>query len=174
VTPATCLSGRKKKRMGTLEAFENVKDQFGACGIWCGSCAVGNGTLRELTRRFDALTVAYGLREWAPTDFDYGEFSQGLASIQALAPCPGCARGGGREDCEIRACASRLGLDDCSLCPEPAASEHAAIVETMRSGALAAGLNVKTGEAGRDELVDRWTADLAKWWPCRILFDDSA
>lgn len=160
--------------MGTLEAFENVKDQIGACGIWCGSCVVGNGTLRELTRRFDELTVAYGLREWAPTDFAYGEFSQGLASIQNMAPCPGCAKGGGREHCEIRACASSLGLDDCGPCPEPAACEHAEIIESMRTGALAAGLVVSTGKVRRDELLDRWSADLAEHWPCRILFEDSA
>jgi hypothetical protein len=160
--------------MGTLEAFENVKAQIGACGIWCGSCVVGNGTLRELTSRFEKLTVAYGLREWAPRDFRYGEFSQGLASIRAMDLCPGCVRGGGREGCEIRACASRLGLDDCNLCPEPDACEHAAIIETMRSGALKAGLFVRSGEAGRDEPLEQWTADLAARPPCRILFEDSA
>jgi hypothetical protein len=159
--------------MGTLEAFDNVKAQMGACGIWCGSCVVGNGTLRELTRRFEELTVAYGLREWAPKDFGYEEFSQGLASIRDMDLCPGCVKGGGREDCEIRACASRLGLDDCGLCPEPAGCEQAAIFETMRSGALKAGLMVRTGEAGRDELLDQWTSDLAERWPCRILFEDS-
>lgn len=160
--------------MGTLEGFDNVKTQMGACGIWCGSCVVGNGTLRELTRRFDELTVAYGLREWAPKDFRYEEFSQGLVSIQDMGLCPGCERGGGREDCEIRACSSRLGLDDCGLCTESDAGEHAAIIETMRSGALKAGLMVRTGQAGRDGLLDQWTSDLAERWPCHILFEDSA
>jgi hypothetical protein len=160
--------------MGTLDAFDNVEAQIGACGIWCGSCVVGNGTLRELTRRFEELTVAYGSREWAPRDFSYEEFSQGLASIRDMGLCPGCVRGGGRDDCEIRACASRFGLDDCELCPEPAACQQAAIIETRRSGALEAGLVVRTGEAGRDELLAQWTADLAKRWPCRILFEDSA
>jgi hypothetical protein len=160
--------------MGTPKAFDNVKVQIGACGIWCGSCVVGNGTLRELTRRFEELSAAYGLREWAPRDFSYEGFSQGLASIRDMDLCPGCLRGGGREDCEIRGCASRLGLDDCGLCPEPAACEQAAIIETMRSGARKAGLMVRTGGAGRDELLDQWTADLAARWPCRILFEESA
>ena len=95
--------------MGTLEAFENVKAQIGPCGIWCGSCVVGNGALRELTRRYEELTVAYGLAEWAPRDFSYEEFSKGLASLRDMDPCPGCVRGGGREGCEIRACASNHG-----------------------------------------------------------------
>jgi hypothetical protein len=173
MTPVKRLC-RRQTRMGTPEAFENVKAQIGVCGIWCGSCVVGNGTLRELTRRFEELTVAYGLREWAPRDFSYEEFSQGLASIQGMDLCPGCLRGGGREGCEIRACATHLGLDDCGRCPEPAACEQATIIETMRSGALKAGLMVSTGEAGRDELLDQWTADLAERWPCRILFEDGA
>jgi hypothetical protein len=159
--------------MGTLDAFETVKAQIGTCGIWCGSCAVGNGTLQELTRRFEKLTSAYGLREWAPTDFSYEEFSQGLSSIQSMDLCPGCARGGGREGCEIRACASRSGLHDCGLCPEPAVCEHAAIIETMRSGALKAGLIVRAREAGREEPLDHWTAELAKQWPSCILFEKS-
>jgi hypothetical protein len=48
--------------MGAPEkkAFENVKSQIGFCGIWCGSCVVGNGTLRELTRKFEEMTRAYG------------------------------------------------------------------------------------------------------------------
>jgi hypothetical protein len=118
--------------MGTLEAFDNVRVQLGSCGIWCGSCAVGNGTPRELTSRFEKLTVAYGLREWAPRDFRRERFSQGLASTRAMDLCPGCKRGGSRESCEVRAWASRLGLDDCRLCPEPDSCGHAAIIETMR------------------------------------------
>jgi hypothetical protein len=66
---------------GTLKkAFENVREQIGFCGIWCGSCVVGNGTLRELTERCEEIIGAYGLEEWAPRDFDYKEFLKGLAS----------------------------------------------------------------------------------------------
>ncbi len=45
---------RDKEALGRMaEAFDRVKAQIGACGIWCGSCAVGNGSLRELSRRFE-------------------------------------------------------------------------------------------------------------------------
>lgn len=35
--------------------FANVKNQIGFCALWCGSCTVGNGVLRELTRRYKQL-----------------------------------------------------------------------------------------------------------------------
>jgi len=69
------------------EPFENVKNPIGFCGIWCGSCAVGHGVLRELTRRYGEIIKMYGLEEWAPKDFDFGEFKKGLASIQAVPLC---------------------------------------------------------------------------------------
>ena len=46
------------------KAFENVKDQIGRCGIWCGSCIVGNGTLITLTKRFEHLIKGYGVDKW--------------------------------------------------------------------------------------------------------------
>lgn len=48
------------------EAFDRVKAQIGACGIWCGSCSVGNGSLRELSRRFEEVLEGHGVGEWAP------------------------------------------------------------------------------------------------------------
>ena len=44
-----------------VESFEDVKGQIGCCGIWCGSCVVGNGALRELTRRYEEIVENYGL-----------------------------------------------------------------------------------------------------------------
>ena len=102
-----------------LTAFECVKDQIGFCGIWCGSCVVGNGTLRELTVRYEEVTKAYGLKNWAPGDFDYDEFSKGLSSISDIPVCQGCLKGGGRDDCEIRACALGRNLEDCGAQAEP-------------------------------------------------------
>ena len=43
--------------------FENVKAQVGYCGIWCGSCVVGNGALSGLTRRYRELIDALGVLE---------------------------------------------------------------------------------------------------------------
>ena len=71
----------------TRKAFENVRDQIGVCGIWCGSCIVGNGALRELTRRYKELITAYSLEEWGPRDFDFEELLKGLESIREHASC---------------------------------------------------------------------------------------
>ena len=150
--------------------FENVKDQIGFCGIWCGSCVAGNGTLRELTRRYEKTIKAYGLKEWAPDNFDYEEFSKGLASIQEMPLCPGCLKGGGRDDCEIHACASEKNLHDCSECGDPEGCEHTEILEHMRSGALDAGLSVRTGQDDKQELIEKWTAELKNTWPSSIIF----
>jgi hypothetical protein len=81
------------------KAYENVKDQIGCCGIWCGSCIIGNGTLQELTKKYQRLTTAYGLKQWAPKDLNYKEFSKGLTLLKNFPPCPGCLKGGGRDDC---------------------------------------------------------------------------
>jgi hypothetical protein len=150
--------------------LNNVKDQIGFCGIWCGSCIVGNGTLRELTRRYQETTEAYGLKGWAPADFDYEEFSKGLASIQRLPICPGCRKGGGRDNCEIRNCTSAKSLQDCTECDERSECKHTEILEKMRSGALDAGLSVKSGPAEGQDLIEAWMAELESKWPCCILF----
>jgi len=154
----------------TTKPLEIVKDQIGYCGIWCGSCAVGNGALRELTRRFEETTRVYGLKEWVSKDFDYYEFSKGLTSIQHLSFCPGCMKGGGRERCEIRICASKKGLHNCTACDEQVDCKHSMILEKMRSGALAAGLFVKSDQDDRHQLIEKWMAELVSKWPSCILF----
>ena len=152
------------------EAFENVKSQIGFCGIWCGSCVVGNGTLGELTKGYGEVVRRYGLAEWAPKDFNFEEFTKGLASIQTIPPCSGCRKGGGRDDCEMRICASGKGIADCSECGRPDMCKNHATLNHMRAGAQLAGLFVKTDKANQEELLANWTAELKGRWPCCILF----
>ncbi|MGD8505554.1 MAG: DUF3795 domain-containing protein [Candidatus Bathyarchaeota archaeon] len=153
-----------------LKPFENVKNQIGYCGIWCGSCVVGNGTLIELTKRYEKVIKGYGLEEWAPKDFDFKEFSKGLASIQGVPLCQGCQKGDGRTDCGIRACASSKSIIDCSQCDQPEACKNLEILQKMRSGARGAGLMVKTENVDRQELLAKWAAELKGKWPCCVLF----
>ena len=154
-----------------LEPFENVRDQIGYCGIWCGSCAVGNGALRELTRRYGEIVESYGLEGWAPEDFDYGEFSRMLSSIHALPPCRGCLEGDGSPGCPMRACAVGRGLSGCNGCDPSGGCENAERLRRMREGALEAGLMVETGEADRSALMEEWKAELRSRWPSSILFE---
>lgn len=157
-----------------LKPFENVKNQVGFCGIWCGSCVAGNGVLRELTKRYEEIIKRYGLEEWAPKDFDFKEFMKGLASIQAMPLCQGCLKGDGRPNCEIRACASNKHIANCSECDQPSACKNLEMLQNMRSGARRAGLLVKTRNIDRHKLIEKWTSKLKTRWPSCILLCDTS
>jgi hypothetical protein len=154
------------------EAFDRVKSQIGTCGIWCGSCAVGNGSMRELARRFHNLLESHGVGRWAPSELDYDAFSAGLGTIDEIASCPGCRAFGGRNDCEMRTCATARGLTECIDCSDTASCSHKDLLDHMRSGAQNAGLYVRTAETAPHDLISRWTVQLKTQWPSRILFDD--
>lgn len=150
--------------------FENVRNQIGFCGIWCGSCVAGNGALRELTKRYEEIIERYGVEEWAPKDFDFKEFMKGLALIQDMPLCQGCLKSNGRQNCEMRTCASNKNITDCSECDQPTACKNLEILQKMRTGARHAGLFVKTENVNRKELIEKWTAEMKNKWPCCILF----
>jgi hypothetical protein len=154
------------------EALDRVKPQIGACGIWCGSCAVGNGSMRELARRFHVLLEGHGVGHWAPAGLDYASFSAGLETIGEIASCPGCRAFGGRDECAMRTCATARGFAECIECDEEETCLHKETLEHMRSGALDAGLFVKTAGTDPRDLISRWTAKLETHWPSRILFED--
>jgi hypothetical protein len=165
---------KKAKRATLLDLadFENVKHQVGSCGLWCGSCVVGNGVLKLLTKKYEELTEAYGLREWGPKDFDYAEFAKGLRSIRAMPSCSGCRKGGGRKDCEIRACASAKGLRECSECGAGDECPHRKVLDHMRAGGAAAGILVRIGTPAGEDPVEEWVKQAASRWPTSILFED--
>ncbi len=152
------------------KAFLNVKDQIGFCGIWCGSCIVGNGVLKELTKQYQELIEKYAFEEWAPKDFDFKEFKKGLVSIQNTPLCPGCLNGGGVPDCEIRSCARRKNIADCSECGRPEDCKNSEKLKKMRTGSVDAGLMVKMKKANRRDLINKWTRELEGKFPHRLLF----
>ena len=152
--------------------LRNVAGQMGYCGIWCGSCVVGNGAMMEIARRYHELVESHGLGHWGAAGFDYPEFLKGLESIAGIAVCPGCLRGGGRDDCALRNCASARGIRSCVACAARGDCSNADDLDRMRSGARAAGLAVVDAEeeggrfleAGDSELRSRW------WW--RAVFEE--
>jgi len=150
-------------------AFANVRGQIGACGIWCGSCAVGNGSLRLASQRYFEVLESHGIEHWAPPELDYEALSDGLSIVSDLAACPGCRQGGGRDACEMKECSAKRRLSECSECDE-ANCPHADILEHMRSGALKAGLFVKTQPGDSASLIEEWTKELANQFPSSLLF----
>jgi hypothetical protein len=62
-------------------AFENIRNQIGRCGIWCGSCVVGNGALRDLSKRCEHIIGGYGVDEWGAEDMGFNGQEYEDASI---------------------------------------------------------------------------------------------
>lgn len=154
------------------EAYENVRDQIGGCGIWCGSCAVGNGSLRTLTARFEQVLDAHGVGHWAPAEMDYPAFTRSLSVLREIATCVGCRKGGGRDDCALRACAVERALADCAGCPEFGACPNDAVLEQMREGARTAGLFVREPDEDPADRLRDWSERVKTTWPSRILFEE--
>lgn len=151
-------SGKQAKERST--AFENVKDQLGYCGLWCGSCLVGNGTLNELSRKCSKAISDYGVNEWGPKDIDYGGTLKGLDAISLMEPCCGCLKGGGRTNCEIRACAVKNNLKECVDCGMHGGCQNTAIIMHMREGASRVGMKVKSKRGDQTKIVEKWVAEL--------------
>jgi hypothetical protein len=150
------------------EHFENVKGQIGYCGLWCGGCAAGNGAIVEHAREFNELVRIFELEKWVPKDFDFKEFTKGLESIQAMSVCPGCQKGGGLPDCQIKDCASERKKANCGQCGQLMQCRNFKFLEkdnsTIRDGLL----QLKNGD--REALMQKWTQELKSKWPHYILF----
>lgn len=154
------------------EALDNVFDQVGYCGIWCGSCAVGAGALMRIAEMYRDLAESHGLGHWGAAGFDYAEFLKGLDAIAALEVCPGCLKGGGRDDCELRSCASSRGLRGCVACGDRDECPQGVTLAHMRSGAARAGLFVAESPADHDLPEDARRRELTSLWWWRALFDE--
>jgi hypothetical protein len=105
------------------EAFNTVKDQAGPCGIVCGACMLGNGTIAETAAKTKSYIAGYGIKEWAPlvpggAEIDWAETEKTLEWMTKYAGCQGCENGGGPPDCAIRLCADDKNIQLCSQCGE--------------------------------------------------------
>ncbi|MBN2334509.1 DUF3795 domain-containing protein [Candidatus Bathyarchaeota archaeon] len=105
------------------KAYEAVKDQAGPCGITCGSCVLGNGTIAETAGKAKTYIQGYGIKEWAPmvpggAELNWEETEKALDWMSKNSYCPGCEKGGGPPDCSIRACANEKSIELCSQCDE--------------------------------------------------------
>jgi len=148
----------KSKRMSRgkdndgLSAFNNVKNQLGYCGLWCGSCSVGNGTANVQAGRCMKTLTDYGVKEWGPKGVDYDALLHGLELLSSMEPCKGCLKGGGNSECPARACAIEKGVSECYECKSKKTCKNAHYIDHMRKGARRVGMKVKD-EAGDPKKV---------------------
>ena len=140
-------------------AFENVKNQLAPCGLWCGSCSVGNGHARELSRKTWKTLTDYGVKEWGPKGIDYEGLLEGLSALSAMDPCPGCLKGGGNLECPARACAREKGVVECVDCGAQKTCSNAHYLEHMRTGARKVGMKVKDEKGDRSKVLSRWISE---------------
>lgn len=105
------------------KAHSIVKDQVAPCGIRCGDCALGNGSVAETAMNLKKYLQMYDLPSWAHelpdgANIDFEKFNDSLTWVEKFLGCPGCLRGGGNPDCPIRLCSKDKGLSSCGKCDD--------------------------------------------------------
>ena len=106
-----------------IESSNPIQDQFGPCGILCGSCPLGSGAAADsagLTRKH--ITDCQ-IPMWSPfvpggEAIDWASVDKALDWMTTYARCAGCRNGGGLPDCAIRICARERGYELCSSCAD--------------------------------------------------------
>lgn len=148
--------------------FDDVENQIGFCGIWCGSCAAGNGSVVDLTRRYEETVKKNRMEKWAPKDFDFKEFMKGLASLQKVPLCKGCVKGGGNPTCTIRICAKEKKVCNCSQCELLMSCKNFDMLE--ESNPYVRKELLKNKNIRQRELITKWKTELKGKFPhCLVL-----
>jgi hypothetical protein len=106
-----------------IEDYSIVKDQVAPCGLRCGECNLGNGTVAETAINLRKYIQTYDLPSWADqlpggVDIDFKQFDNNLIWVGTYLKCPGCLRGGGSPECPIRLCSKEKGFSSCAQCDE--------------------------------------------------------
>jgi len=156
------------------EGFDNVKNQIGFCGIWCGSCLGGNGAVQELTRKYEQIIKRsqYALEKWAPKEFNFNEFMKGLGCVQAMSLCPGCKKGGGNPSCEVRRCASKKSIVNCSECDELTECKNFELLE--RDYPRIKEELRRIANVDKKGVIEKWMNELKTKWPhCTLLCEST-
>ena len=105
------------------QAFNTVKAQAGPCGITCGTCTLGNGSVAESAAKTMEYINTTGVKDWSGmvpggTTLNWEKTLESLTWLTKYAYCQGCEKGGGPPDCAIRTCAKEKSHELCSQCNE--------------------------------------------------------
>ena len=159
--------------MDNDEVYENVKQQIGYCGLWCGSCAVGNGTISRLGKELKQMVTGYGVTSWGPKDINYDDLITALSTLESKVSCKGCRKGGGNDSCKMRGCAQKKKVADCFQCQDRVACEHKEELEHLREEAAKVKMLLKTEDSDNQPLIEQWQNELKMSAQGCILFSQN-
>lgn len=101
----------------------DVKNQVGPCGITCGTCFLGSGSMANSAKTTSEYINMSGIKEWAHmvpegSELNWNATEKTLNWMTNYAFCAGCEKGGGPPNCAIRLCATEKGYELCNQCEE--------------------------------------------------------
>jgi len=94
------------------------------CGLYCGTCAIKDGRIRNTAKSLWDFLVAYGFPRWAPALADLVPAVKGWTQFEEVlewlttTDCRGCKAEGGNPECAIRLCVKEKGLAGCWECDQ--------------------------------------------------------
>jgi len=124
------------------------------CGLYCGDCAFGKGTIPDLARdlrkelrdsRFDKVAQVIPFPEFQK----YNDCYEALGAMVKLR-CKGCRGGFRSKYCNVAQCAIKKGFEGCWECDDFADCETLAFLEPVHGDAHLKNLR-KIKKVGIDE-----------------------
>ncbi len=136
------------------------------CGLYCGDCPFGQGTIPDLARdlrkelracRFDKIAADIPFKEFQ----DYGKCYEVLGAMVKLR-CGGCRTGSRSKFCKVAECARRKNLSGCWECGDFSGCKKLQFLEPVHGDAHLKNLR-KIAAVG----VDGWAAGKRLWYSPR-------
>lgn len=105
------------------EEHAGVMDQVAPCGLRCGECDMGNGTVSGTAQNMVDFIQRYEVDQWAGqfpggNEIDFDRLNKNLLVLVNIMKCPGCLNGGGNPECPIRLCSKDKGFTSCAQCSD--------------------------------------------------------
>ncbi len=141
-------------------------EKTGYCGLYCGDCSFGKGTIPDLARdlrkqlrefRFDQVAQTIPFKEFR----DYPQCYEVLGALVKLR-CGGCRTGSRSKFCNVAECARRKGYEGCWECGEFGTCEKLGFLEAVHGEGHLKNLK-RIASVG----VDEWAAGKRHWYAAK-------
>ena len=115
------ISGIPKGKGSNTRGIDITPVELAAyCGLYCGACDIYQKRIGQSGKELRKVLDAYQFNEIAtqvPGLEDYETFYKVLNTIVTIfGQCPGCPKGGGPPQCDIRNCCKENGYKTCAEC----------------------------------------------------------